>query len=76
MESDKLTKSTQLKIDDAKRIAMRTRAEGVIVLTIPKFGADLVVKGVSYGSDRARCSVMGRLMDKIIKKLRDGDIEP
>lgn len=65
-----------LTIEDAKRVAIRTGAEGVIVLVVPKFKEPLEVQGTSYGVDSQRCGVMGGLLDEIVKALRNGVIEP
>lgn len=58
-----------LKVADAKLIAEAIKAEGVIIIGIDKL-PDGRFKGVSYGTDRMRCQLMGLFLDKIVRMLQ------
>jgi hypothetical protein len=61
-----------LRIKHAEEICKRLGLDGVIILAFP----DLMkyeFKGVSYGKDRAKCKMLGRIMDKCMKFLANPD---
>ena len=66
---------SKVRIDDAKRIAKSHGCDGVIILAIATL-KNPSIQGVSYGSDRTKCQVMGRLLNGIIDKFVSGEIAP
>lgn len=57
-----------LRIKHAEEITKRLGLEGVVILAFP----DLLkyeFKGVSYGKDRGKCKMVGRIMDKCMEFL-------
>lgn len=67
---------TIVTIKDAEKIAKRTKSEGVIILTFDRVGPGGRIASVSYGKDRLRCNIMGRLLTKIVEALERGEIVP
>jgi hypothetical protein len=58
-------------IADAKRIAERVRARGVIVLA---FDEDAFC-GASYGETKHECRQIGRLLDRIVRQIESEELE-
>lgn len=64
---------SDLKIEDAKRLAKKLGVEGVIILAfeeVTESGPEGEYGGASYGANRAKCQVIGKLMDRMIKNLQ------
>ena len=58
-------------IDDAKAIAIRRHAAGVIVFA---FDLDGGYGAASYGENRAQCQRFGKVLDAIAEHLDSGSI--
>lgn len=56
---------TDLKIKHAETLAKELREEGVIIIALPRVGEYRYHKGVSYGATIAKCTELGKLLDKI-----------
>ena len=66
---------SKVRIDDAKRIAKKHGCDGVIILALPSV-KNPSLQAVSYGRDRTRCQIMGRLLNSIFEKFESGEIAP
>ena len=58
-----------LKIDVAKAIAKDLKVEGIMIFAIDVL-PDGRFKGVSYGSTKTKCALMGMYLDKIVGLLQ------
>lgn len=66
---------SKLTISDARRLGDKLKSDGVIIISIPKL-ANPSFQSVSYGRDKVRCGIMGRLLELIVDKLASGEIAP
>lgn len=57
-------------IADAKAIAKRLGADAVIVLAF----VDGQVQGASYGTDRAKCQTISKVLDRIVDDMCAGKL--
>jgi 1,4-dihydroxy-2-naphthoyl-CoA synthase len=59
-------------ISDAKKLCVRDGKAGVIIF---HFNGDGSFGFASYGRDRKRCRLMGRIADQIFDRIEQGDIQ-
>lgn len=64
---------TNLTISEAKAIAQKHKAHGVVILSFDM--AEGKYAGVSYGVTKKECKVMGALLDDLFDMIFDGELE-
>lgn len=64
---------TNLTINEAKAIAQKHKAQGVVILSFDMIEGKYA--GVSYGVTKAECKVMGTLLDNVATQLSEGKLK-
>lgn len=64
---------TNLTISEAKVIAQKHKAQGVVILSFDMIEGKYA--GVSYGVAKKECKVMGALLDDIATQLSEGKLK-
>lgn len=61
----------QITINDARKLAKQTGAQGIIIL---QFDKEDVFPCVSYGANKQKCTAMSRVMGQICEQISTGEI--